>query len=200
MQDLQTERELAHEAAQGNEVSWKRIFETTCDRLYSLLCFQTGDRDEARDLLQDTYLQAFKSLRGYRGEAPLEAWLRRIALRKAIDWKRGILRKLKRTVQLSDVAANREKSMRVVPEVGARSSDSERAVLRRALDRLSERQRAALLLREWEERSFREIAAVLGCNESTARVHHARARQRMRTFLSADTIPFGERGEEGQQP
>jgi RNA polymerase sigma-70 factor (ECF subfamily) len=191
MQDLQTDRELALEAAQGNEASWKRIFEATCDRLFSLLCFQTGDRDEARDLLQETYLQAFRALPGYRGEAPLESWLRVIAVRKAIDWKRGILRRMKRTVPLGDAARSGEESMRVAPRVEARSSISERISLRRALDRLSRRQRAALLLREWEERSFREIAVVLGCNESTARVHHTRARQRMQGFLRVDTIPFG---------
>jgi RNA polymerase sigma-70 factor (ECF subfamily) len=200
MQDLQTDRELALEAAQGNETSWKRIFEATCDRLFSLLCFQTGDRDEARDLLQETYLQAFRALPGYRGEAPLESWLRAIAMRKAIDWKRGILRRMKRTVPLGDTGRNRDEAMRIAPKVEARSSISERTALRRALDRLSERQRAALLLREWDERTFREIAVVLGCNESTARVHHTRARQRMQGFLRVDTIPFGKRGQEGQQP
>ena len=199
MQDLQIDRTLAREAAQGSEESWKRIFDASCDRLFSLLCFQTGDRDEARDLLQETYLQAFRALRGYRGEAPLESWLRAIALRKAIDWKRGILRRMKRTVSLRDVAINAESAMRVAPVEAPRSSESERAVLHRALNRLSERQRAALLLREWQEHSFREIAAILGCNESTARVHHTRARQRMQGFLGADTTPFGLRGEEGQQ-
>jgi RNA polymerase sigma factor (sigma-70 family) len=199
MQDLQTDRELALEAAQGSEVSWKQIFDATCGRLFSLLCFQTGDRDEASDLLQETYLQAFRALRSYRGEAPLESWLRVIALRKAIDWKRGILRRMKRTVSLRDTSANAETALRVAPVQELRRSESERAALGRALGRLSERQRAALLLREWEERSFREIAAILGCNESTARVHHARARQRMQGLLGADTSRFGLRGEEGQQ-
>ena len=68
--------------------------------------------------------------------------------------------------------------------ISASVSDPVRsAEMKQALSRLSPHQRAALLLREIEEHSFAEIAAVLRCNESTARVHHTRARQKMRGLL-----------------
>ena len=76
MRDLQYDLDLARRAASGDEPAWKRIFEETCDRLFSLLCFQTGDREEAKDLLQETYLQAYRKLDHYRGDAPLDAWFR----------------------------------------------------------------------------------------------------------------------------
>ena len=90
MQDCQSDVELARRAASGEDSSWQRIYDETSDRLFSFLCYQVGDDDEALDLLQETYLQAFRRLDGYRGEAPLAAWLRVIALRKAIDWKRSV--------------------------------------------------------------------------------------------------------------
>jgi DNA-directed RNA polymerase specialized sigma24 family protein len=62
-----------------------------------------------------------------------------------------------------------------------------------ALDRLSPRQRAALLLRELEDQPFSEIAAALGCGEPTARVHHYRACRNMRNWLeNGDDLVFSE--------
>ena len=77
--------------------------------------------------------------------------------------------------------------------------DSERAALTNALAQLSPAQRAVLLLREWEEWSFREIGHALGCKESTARVHHTRARKKMRKLLQGGRVSFLANDLEGQQ-
>lgn len=191
--DLQSDRSLTERARQGDETSWKEIYESTCDRLFAFLCYQVGDRDEARDLLQETYLTAFRRLETYRGEAPLEVWLRAIALGRSLDWKRVMLRRIKRTVRLA------EPGVAVEPDLQHVRFDSEHGVLYRALGALSRRQRAALLLREWEGRSFAEIAGLLGCGESTARVHHARAREHMRAALDGEPHAVTRRDWEGQQ-
>jgi RNA polymerase sigma-70 factor (ECF subfamily) len=191
--DLQTDRDLAERAKQGDEASWRAIYDSTCDRLFAFLCYQVGDRDEARDILQETYLQAFRRLDTYRGEAPLEVWLRAIALGRSRDWKRVILRRLKRTAQLT------ESSALVEPDIEQVQFDAEHSTLYAALRELSHHQRAALLLREWEERSFRDIAGLLGCAESTARVHHARAREHMRAALQGETRPVARSSCQGQE-
>ena len=191
--DLQSDRNLTDRARRGEPAAWRAIYDSTCDRLFAFLCSQVGDRDEARDILQETYLQAFRRLDTYRGEAPLGVWLRSIALGRSIDWKRVMLRRLKRTVALE------ESSARVEPDIDAVRFDSEGSALRRALARLSHHQRAALLLREWEGRSFGEVAELLGCAESTARVHHARAREHMRAALRGTQRPLVERQWEGQE-
>jgi RNA polymerase sigma-70 factor (ECF subfamily) len=191
--DLQSDRDLTERARQGDEAAWRAIYESTCDNLFAFLCFQIGDRDEARDILQETYLQAFRRLETYRGDAPLEVWLRAIAFGRSIDWKRVILRRLKRTARLN------ESSALVEPDIQQVQFDSEHSALYGALRELSHRQRAALLLREWEARSFREIAELLGCAESTARVHHARARERMRAALQGEARPMTLRNCKGQE-
>ena len=191
--DLQSDRDLTERARQGDEASWRAIYESTCDRLFAFLCFQVGDRDEARDILQETYLQAFRRLETYRGEAPLEIWLRAIAFGRSTDWKRVILRRIKRTASLSETAAL------VEPDIQHVQFDSEHSALYQALRGLSHHQRAALLLREWEACSFREIAELLGCGESTARVHHARARERMREALRGETHPMARTNCKGQE-
>jgi RNA polymerase sigma-70 factor (ECF subfamily) len=184
--DLQSDRDLTERARQGDAAAWRALYDSTCDRLFSFLCYQMGDRDEARDILQETYLQAFRSLDGYRGEAPLAVWLRSIAFGRSTDWKRVILRRLKRGARLEDSGVVLE------PEIHGVRFASEDHALQRALGKLSHQQRAALLLREWDELSFAEIAGLLGCAESTARVHHTRAREHMRTVLRGKEHPVAE--------
>jgi len=191
--DLQSDRELSERARRGDAAAWRAIYDSTCDRLFSFLCYQVGDRDEARDILQETYLQAHRNLDRYRGEAPLAVWLRSIALGRSIDWKRVILRRLKRTATLDESTAL------VEPDIQGVRFASENRALHHALGKLSPQQRAALLLREWEELSFGEIALLLGCAESTARVHHTRARERMRTALEGSEHPLAEREWGGQE-
>ncbi len=191
--DLQPDRDLTERARRGDPAAWRALYDSTCDRLFAFLCYQIGDRDEARDILQETYLQAFRRLDTYRGEAPLEVWLRAIALGRATDWKRVILRRLKRTARLDEASAL------VEPEIQGVRFDSESSALHGALGKLSRHQRAALLLREWDGRSFHEIGELLGCAESTARVHHARARERMRVALSGSEHSLGECDWEGQE-
>jgi RNA polymerase sigma-70 factor (ECF subfamily) len=191
--DLQFDRDLSERARRGDPAAWRALYDSTCDRLFSFLCYQMGDRDEARDVMQETYLQAFRSLDSYRGEAPLAVWLRSIALRRSIDWKRVILRRLKRAARLEESGA------RVEPDIHGVRFASEDDALRRALGKLSHQQRAALLFREWDELSFAEIAGLLGCAESTARVHHTRAREHMRTVLRGHEHRAAERECGGQE-
>lgn len=193
MRDCRPDLELARRAAGGDEKSWREIFDRTGGRLFAFLCYQIGNREEALDLVQETYLVAFRRLGDYRGDAPLEVWLRVIALRKAIDWKRSALRRWRQMRRLEESTVSIDR-----PEVSIHF-DSERAAMAQALAQLSPVQRAVILLREWEEWSFREIGRALHCKESTARVHHTRARRRMRKLLRGSQVSFLATDLEGQQ-
>ena len=192
MHDCRADIELARQAASGEQSSWRRIYDATCDRLASILFCLVGNRDEALDLLQETYLQAFRHMENYRGDAPLEVWLRVIAIRKALDWRRTALRRIRQTVVLS------ESNAIAGPSTGATGADSISPTLTAALGKLSPRQRAVLILRECEGASFAEVAKALGCKESTARVHHAKARERMHLLLTRGALIWKEDGLEGQ--
>ncbi|MDM7916061.1 MAG: RNA polymerase sigma factor [Candidatus Eisenbacteria bacterium] len=192
MQDCSEDIALARSAADGEESAWERILDRTGDRLYALLCYQLGDREEAFDLLQETYLQAFRKIRDYRGEAPLETWLRVIAIRKAIDWRRTVLRRLRRNVPLEEAALPLS-----LPATGV-WHDARLREARRALGLLSRVQRACFLLHEWEGFSFREVGAMLGCGEGTARVHASRARKKLRRILGMELRAIATGTAEGQ--
>lgn len=170
--------ELAHAAAAGDRMAWRRIYDDTCQPLFNFLCYQTGDRDTARDLLQETYTVACVRLGDYRGDGSLLGWLRAVALRKCLDWRRRVARRLHKLT-----AYAREATGAAPAQAHAGLGEG----FRLALDGLSPRQRATLLLRELEDQSFAQIADALGCSEATARVHHHRARAAMRRRLSGES-------------
>jgi RNA polymerase sigma factor (sigma-70 family) len=109
-----------------------------------------------------------------------------------MDWKRTILQRVKRTVELNETTAS------APPEVEHVRFDREKAAFESALATLSPNQRAVLILREWESWSFEEVAELLRCKPSTARVHHVRAKEKMRQLLNDDPAWARADGLEGQ--
>ncbi len=182
MEATHPDLELARRAAEGNEAAWREIYTATRERLFALVSYHVGNRDEALDVLQDTYASAVKGIGGYRGDGSLEAWLAGIALRRARDWKRRFLGRFKQTDTLEGDP---------VPDQGLPQPDpDQRRRLRQALAKLPQRQRSAVLLHEWMGYSFREVGEALGVSEATARVHAFRAREALRALLGPAPDPL----------
>jgi RNA polymerase sigma factor (sigma-70 family) len=171
---------LARRAAARDEAAWRAIYERTHDRLFALLAYHVGNREEALELVQEVYLHAIDGLARYRGEGPLEAWFAIVAIRRARDWKRRMFRKRRHAPDDEELSRDLDASAPTGPD---ESSMPLRRLLDAALATLPERQRAAFLLREVEDLSFRDVAEALGVNEATARVHHLRARRALRERL-----------------
>jgi len=171
---------LARRAQAGDETAWRILYQRTRQRLFALLVYQAGDREEALDVLQEVYLHAFRALRHYRGEGPFEAWLAVMAIRRARDWKRKLVRKKRHAADDAEIGRTMEAA---APRGPGDAQLPLRGILERALSQLHERPRAAFLLREVEDLSFREVAEALGVNEATARVHHLRARRALQQLL-----------------
>jgi len=168
---------LAERAAGGDESAWREIYTATRERLFALLAYHIGNRDEALDVLQEVYVGAIRGIGNYRGEGSLEAWLAGIALRRARDWKRRLLGKFKRTDSLEETPLENQGLPQPDPEQGRR--------LRQALATLPARQRSAVLLHVWMGYSFREVGEALGVSEATARVHAFRGRETLRELLGS---------------
>ena len=170
--------DLARQAIAGDEAAWRRIYDETSGPLFNFLCYHTGDREMALELLQETYVTALERLGSYAGAGALGGWLRAIALRKSLDWRRRVALRLRKLTALAreNTSLSRTHSEDTYPGLG----DG----FQRTLDRLSDKQRAALLLRELEDLSFSQIAKALDCGEPTARVHYHRACRNMRKWLA----------------
>jgi RNA polymerase sigma-70 factor (ECF subfamily) len=168
---------LARRAALQDEAAWREIYDVTRDRLFALLSYYTGDREEALDLLQETYLGAIRTIESYRGDGSLASWLAIIAIRRARDWRRKLVQWRRKHDALT---AERLNDPLHVPDEHARLK------VRETIAGLKGNQRGAFLMREMEGMSFREIGHALGCDEATARVHYFRARGTMQSLLGDD--------------
>jgi RNA polymerase sigma-70 factor (sigma-E family) len=137
----------------------------------------TGDREAARDAVQDALVAVYIRWRRLVDGGEPDAYARRIIVNRHISWWRKLGRRERLTAfdQHSDSAAEAAED---------RLADADMA--RRLLAGLPARQRAAVALRYYDDLAFAEIAAILDCPESTARSYVHRALERLRSQLEAD--------------
>ncbi len=136
-----------------------------------------GARDDVQDIVQDTFVRAFGSLDGFRGESSLRTWLFTIARRLLLDLRRAERRRGEQVeVHDSDVVTEYDSLDAVV-------ADETQARMRDAIARLSKTQREVFVLRVSEGLSYKEIAEVAGTTEGAARVHYHNAMRAIKEFL-----------------
>ena len=129
-----------------------------------------GERSEAEELVQDTFVRAFQALDGFRAESSLRTWLFTIARRLVLDRRRAGARRRAREVDDPDADVATEHTA-----LDAVVADETEGRLRHALARLTPMQREVFTLRVTEGRSYRDIAAIAGTTEGSARVHYHNA-------------------------
>ncbi len=132
--------------------------------------------DEAEDVAQEALVRALTQIKSYRGEAPFSTWLLRIATRVCIDHTRRRTRR--REVAFEDTFAE------IHTSTSGQVQDA-RLLVSSLLDELTPPLRAALVLRELEELSYEEIAALLKIPVGTVRSRLSAARTRFRQLYEA---------------
>ncbi|MGE5128329.1 MAG: RNA polymerase sigma factor [Sphingomonadaceae bacterium] len=162
---------LARKAQGGDRLAFAELARRHQDRLFRFLLRLTGSRDDALDLVQESFLRAWQALPRWRPEAKFATWLFGIARNAAVDLlrRRGVV----------ETAASEELPGR--PDTAAtplaRIEATERLrLLERALAVLSPEHREILLLREVEEMAYEDIAATLSVGEGTVKSRLSRAR------------------------
>ena len=136
-----------------------------------------GERTDVDELVQDTFVRAFNSLDGFRGESSFRTWLFTIERRLLLDRRRSDKRRRDRTeIQESDAATKYDALDSLV-------ADETHAKLRQAVRHLSPTQREVFSLRVAEGLSYKEIAEAVGTTEGAARVHYHNAMRAVKEFL-----------------
>ena len=138
----------------------------------------TKNDDTAQDVVQDSFLKAFRALDGFRGDASFRTWLMTITANEA----RGALRKLNRLKETALDDAGPVRSSELDPaETAVLGQESARA--RAMLETLPEKQRLSVAMRIDEGLSFREIGEVIGSSEGAARVNYFHGIRRLRELM-----------------
>ena len=139
--------------------------------IYALAFRTLGREEEARDVVQEAFLRAFRGLKGFRGQAKFSSWLYRITLNLCRDWirreRRAPVVQLAEGVDPIEVADERMAPTESVEDLVARQEMSE--AVARAMSELPEEQRIAILLKEFHGLTFQEIADQLDCPLSTVK-------------------------------
>lgn len=188
-----TEADLIERAKSGDRAAFNALVRQHQRRVYACAIHMLGDRGEAEDAVQETFLRAFRAIDRFDGRAELSTWLYRICINVSLN----TLRRRKR-VDAADIHDPR------VPEPAADASqganDPRHAVqtiqlygrLSKALDELSPSLRATVIMVLIDGVPQKEAAEALGCSEGTVawRVHEARRRLREKLGDFLDDAPL----------
>lgn len=165
-----TDEELVAKTIGGDANSFNELIVRWERPIFALAYRTIGREEDARDVCQETFLRAFRALPGFRGQSKFSSWLYRIALNLCRDWVRKQRRaptvQMPEDVDLLEMAAAAEPSESIEDLVARK--DLARSV-ERAMARLPEEQRTAIVLKEYHGLTFQEIADLVGCPLSTVK-------------------------------
>ena len=191
-----TEQELVAQARRGDESAFEALVTENEKRIYNLCRRLTGNQEDAAELTQEAFLNAWRGLGRFQGESSFSTWLYRLATNACIDFLRKEKRRqsLSMTVSLDDEEEARQVELpdeRYAPEGALERAEARRAVAE-GLERLTLEHRQVLVMREIHGLSYAEIGQVLGLEEGTVKSRIARARGALRKVLTERGNLFGE--------
>jgi RNA polymerase sigma-70 factor, ECF subfamily len=183
-----SDSELARRVARGETAAFETLMRRHNRTLFRTARAILHDDAEAEDALQEAYLQAYRAIGHYRGEAKLSTWLARIVANEALER----LRKRARRAEILPLQSSAGPEELDIPDTDMPNTPeryAERAQLRRLLeaqiDSLPADYRTVFVLRAVEEMTVEETAAVLGIAPATVRSRLFRARSLLRESLAS---------------
>ncbi len=180
-----TEAQLIAAVLKGDAASFEPLVEKYSPRIFATARRYARRESEIEDIAQEIWLKAYEKLGSFRGEAPFEHWLMRLAVRICYDFLRGHQRN--REMSFSDLTDPEDDWLnRFLSEPGSanESADAARQLVGRVLEQLSPAARLVITLLEVEERPVKEIARLTGWSVPLVKVRAFRARAEMRKVLS----------------
>lgn len=180
--------ELLKRSQKGDEKAFALLVRETEAAVYRTLFSLVGNREDALDLSQETYLKLWRTLDSFRGDCAPLTWLLKIAKNCALDH----LRQTAKGTPLPLITEDRDGCEQAIdlpdpathsnPEKALEQKETQKAV-RDAILSLSEEQQAVLVLREFEGLSYEEIATRLSLEVGTVKSRLFRARNAVKDFL-----------------
>ncbi len=178
---------LVRAAQRGDMAAFEELVARHRDKIYARAYAMMRNEDEAIDLSQEAWIKGWQRLTQFQGESGFGTWMTRIVINLCLDQLRKQKRQRAESIdELEDESGGVERQMPVVtvnPTAGL-----ERAELRQRIDRalgqLSYEHRTVLVLHEFEELEYKEIAKVMGCSIGTVMSRLFYARRKMAALLA----------------
>jgi len=181
----QSEAELIAAVLRGDSASFEPLVEKYSPRVFATARRYARRESEVEDIVQEVWLKAFQKLSSFRGEAPFEHWLMRLAVRTCYDFLRGHQRNRETSFsELTEPENDWLERFVQQPETAAENAEAARMLVERLLEQLSPPARLIITLLEIEDRSVKEISKLTGWSVPLVKVRAFRARAEMRKALS----------------
>src|SRR4051794_21698667 len=172
--------ELVSAAQAGDKRAFDELVRATYTDVYALAYRLTGNEEDARDVVQEAYLRAYKGLKRFRGDARFSTWMYRITANCASTYlakrTRASHEELEDDSPIADARPEHDPQLQV-------SASYDRDRVARAVAELPPRLRAVVVLRDVYDLSHEAIAEELGISEAAAKVRLPRARRKLRERL-----------------
>ncbi len=183
-----TDAELISAVKGGDAASFEPLVQKYQGRVFATARRYARRESEVEDIVQEVFIKAFQKLEGFRGEAPFEHWLMRLAVRTCYDFLRGHQRN-RETVftELTEPESDWLDRFVVEPDSASEEAEAAKQLVGKVLERLSPPARLVITLLEIEERSVKEIAQMTGWSVTLVKVRAFRARAEMRKILARMT-------------
>ncbi len=175
---------LVRETLDGNQLSFQLLIERYQDRMFGLVRHYTRSYVEVEDIVQDTFLKAYHKLETFQEQSSFSTWLHRIAVNTALDFLKRVGRSPVRAVEDPELMGEVLRDSPRIPAPDAALERQEIAqVTQRVLEELPEIFRTVIVLREFEDMAYQDIADLLSISIGTVESRLFRARARFKEAL-----------------
>jgi RNA polymerase sigma-70 factor, ECF subfamily len=180
-----TEAELIAAALKGDAASFEPLVEKYSPRVFATARRYARRESEIEDIVQEVWIKAFQKLAGFRGDAPFEHWLMRLAVHTCYDFLRRHQRNREFAFsELTEPETDWLDRFVTQPESASENAEAARQLVERILEQLSPPARLIITLLEIEDRSVKEIAQLTGWSVPLVKVRAFRARAEMRKLVA----------------
>jgi RNA polymerase sigma-70 factor (ECF subfamily) len=180
-----SDSELIAAVLKGNAESFEPLVRKYQPRVFATARRYARRDSEVEDIVQEVFFKAFQKLKTFRGDAPFEHWLMRLAVRTCYDFLRGHQRNREMSfTELSDPEEDWLERFVANPTGTSDSADAARALVNKVLEKLSPPNRLIITLLEIEDRSVKEISKLTGWSVPLVKVRAFRARAEMKKILA----------------
>lgn len=179
----QSDECLVAAARQGDYSAFEQLYENYRLMVYRFVYQMTHVRDDAEDITQEVFLRAFQNLSRFRKQAKFSTWILRIATNLCTDR----VRMHRRRTSLEEREASDGLEWMTVGKVSDPNQDLEEErraeLVRRTVSAMPPHHRSVLILRDFEQREYSDIAEILNCTVGGAKLRVLRARRALRDRL-----------------
>ena len=191
--EQRTDEELIAEFKAGNTAAFDEIVERFGPRLYQTAYALLSSHHDAEEVVQDTFVRAFRALPKFRGDSSLSTWLQRIATnlsRNKYHWnrRRGAEVNMSLTRDAEEHGEEPDGEEISLPDERHVPTAELEKTVKAGFDALPESVRETMVLRHVRECSYEEIAAILNCKVGTVKSRIARGRELLMNFLKRNEV------------